>query len=365
MAAPSWQAKIFLASLMTLICLAIRPEIAAANHDEVSHSHRSTINPEHSFCNCFYDELEGRLSIAGSADLYPLLNRLAFQFMRIYPDVHIAIEDVRLQAAIREFQFDLSFQRRGDKARAKGTQGASQVKILASSRPLTEEELLRFESYHGYLTLRIILAVDAIALYVNGENPLPYLTVSQLEKLFGNGSKPGNDSASTWQDLGVWGWENSSEQIHLIGDGTKHYAEAFFASSILSNRNFKKGIVLKQAGSASTVVAVAQDPSAIGYAGVGFDTTSVRVVPIAIEEGDQAILPTYENIVSDRYPLSQPIFLYINKVPDGELRPLAAAFLSFVHSKEGREIITRAGYVPMTAGQIDQNQKVLRSPVLP
>ncbi|MFZ1674509.1 MAG: substrate-binding domain-containing protein, partial [Nitrospira sp.] len=87
-----------------------------------------------------HNGLQGKLSIAGSDTMRPLIAKLAAQFSSLHPAAQIAVEGTGSSAAIREFLLGLSYQRRGDKVQGRGTAGSTTVELLASSRQLTEDE---------------------------------------------------------------------------------------------------------------------------------------------------------------------------------------------------------------------------------
>ena len=74
------------------------------------------------------------------------------------------------------------------------------------SRPMTADEDAAFEAKYGYKVSSFRVAVDALAVYVNKENPIPCLTLPQLSGIFSSNRKaPGSADIKTWSDLGVAG----------------------------------------------------------------------------------------------------------------------------------------------------------------
>ena len=109
-----------------------------------------------------------------------------------------------------------------------------------------------------------------------------------------------------------------------------------------------KDSVKEQPGSASVVQGITEDKYSIGYSGIGYKTSGVRVVPLAKKEGSKVFDGSYKNVVSGDYPLSRFLYLYIVKAPGKPLDPLVREFLKFVLSKEGQEIVVKDGYLPLT-----------------
>jgi phosphate transport system substrate-binding protein len=215
-------------------------------------------------------ELSGRLTIAGSDTMLPLMTRLAADFMALYPDTTIAVEGGGSAAGIREFIVGYSSQRRGEKARD-GHDGAAQTTVLASSREMTSKELSSFSSRFGYEPMVLPIAMDPVAIYVHPNNPIRGLTVKQIDGIFSSTQKRGIAPIIDWEQLG---WNSGS--IHVYGRDRSSGTHDFFESVALDGGKLREDINMKP-GSASEILAIARDPLAIGFAGIGFQTSTVRV----------------------------------------------------------------------------------------
>jgi phosphate transport system substrate-binding protein len=302
-------------------------------------------------------QLEGRLAIAGSDTMRPLLIRLAADFRRDHPKVKIAVESTGSSEAIREFTIGISGQRRGDKAKGdSGHEGAAQVTLLASSRELTSQERDRFASRFGYEPLTIPIALDAVAIYVHKSNPIQSLTLAQVDSVFSSTHKRGGQDITTWGQLGVESL--ASQPIHLYGRDKKSGTHDFFQSVALDGGT-QKPSVNEEPGSASEVLAIAQDPLAIGYAGVGFQIPDIRIVPLAKESLGMGILPSAESVMGGEYPLSRALYLYANQDPKAKFDPVMLEFLAYVNSPSGQEEVVRANAYPLSQGMIAKNLEIL------
>ncbi len=302
-------------------------------------------------------ELSGRLTIAGSDTMQPLLSRLAAEFMRRHPDVKIGVEGGGSKTALTKFVLGYSLQARGDKA-SSGHQGSAKTELLATSRALTADEVSKFTSKYGFEPLAIPIAMDAVAIFVNKENPIQGLTLTQVDAIFGSARKRGYPSKiATWGDLGLQGgWER--QPVRLYGRDKQSATREFFINTALGNAELKSE-VKEQPGTASVILAVAKDPLGIGYAGMGYPSSMVRVVPLAEEEGKPFVEPTTESIASGQYPLSRFLYLYVNKAPDAKFDPVTQEFLKFINSRDGQDVVLRARFVPLTSSQVERNLALL------
>lgn len=306
----------------------------------------------------------GRMAITGSDTMQPILSKLANEFRRRHPDMKIAVQGSAASKLAPEelFVTGLSTMRRGDGDTA-GHLGAYDVRILASSRALTDEELQKFTSRYGYSPLPIPIAQDGIAIYVNKDNPVQGLALDQIDAMFSETRKRGLPDISQWGQLGLEApWEQAP--IHLFGrDQRSTGTLPFFRNVVLQDGQFKKD-VSPQPGSASVVMAVGKDIYGIGYSGIGFQTSSVRAVGLAAKQGQPYIVPTVESVMRGEYPLSRLLYLYVNKDPKKEWDAKTLEFLRFINSRDGQETITRAGVYPLTSQQIERNLASLQKEIL-
>ena len=303
-------------------------------------------------------DLSGRLTIAGSDTMQPVLKRLGSDFNLQYPDVKMGIESIGSSAAIHEFVIGTSFQRRGDKGGRSGHDGASQTTILASSRELKPSELSAFSSRYGYEPMVFPIALDAVAIYVNAQNPIQGLTIDEVDAIFSTTRKRGLPrDIGQWSQLGLeGGW--GSQQIHLYGRDKTSGTHDFFVDTVL-NGGALKNEVNEQPGSASEILSIARDPFAIGYAGVGFQSSMVKVVPLAGEAGKGYVEPNVETVTNGTYPLGRSLYLYVNQAPNSKFNPIIREFLKFVNSRQGQECVVNARAYPLPLSIVNQNIALL------
>lgn len=343
-------------SILVLTCLAAFVSTAAAEHAGLNQNGGAVVDPA---IEPYVSQngLSGKLSIAGSDTMRPLMSKLAAQFISLHPSTQIAVEGTGSSAAIREFQLGISYQRRGDKVRGRGTAGSNRVELMASSRQLTEDELKGFEANHGYRPLEVPIAMDAVAIYVHKDNPIQQLTIQEVDAIFSKDHRRGHEPITIWGQIGVQG-PLAKEPLHLFGRDKRSGTRDFFKHVALKDSELNESLV-EQPGSASEIIAIAQDPLAIGYAGEGFLISSVRMVPIAGEDGQPAVLPSRETVTSGAYPLGRKLYLYVKKNPESELDGVLKEFLSFINSRQGQETVARANFYPLTGSQVARNRQEL------
>ena len=302
-------------------------------------------------------QISGGLTIAGSETMQPLMAKLATAFRDRQPDVKVGVQGGGSVTAIHAFLLNQATIRQGDGS-PKGThQASSHVDLLASSTPLTPEERNDFRIRYGYEVTEIPIAMDAVAIYVHRSNPIQELTLKQVDAIFGKDRKRGHENITTWGQIGLKGeWEQA--QIHAYGRDKKSGTRSVFIHAALLDGELKDN-VREYPGPASEILAISRDQFGIGYAGIGFQTSFLRTVPLAEESGRPAVLPDAESAKNGTYPMSRLLYLYVKKNPGTELDKETSEFLKFVNSREGQEAVVRAGIYPLSQVQIAKNLQAL------
>lgn len=303
------------------------------------------------------EKILGAVVIAGSDTMQPIIAKIASAFRQWQPDVKIAVQGGGTDAALLGFLQNQSTIRRGD-AFFKGHQVSGSVALLAASRPLTDEERKDFLSRYGYEVTEIPIALDAIAIYVNRANPLEGLTMEQLDAVFGKDRKRGApEPVTTWGQLGLKD-EWAQQVIHLYGQDKRSGTRTFFTNEALLNGSLRAD-VREESGPASEILAISRDLLGIGYAGIGFQASTVRVLPLAEKVGMSYVAPSMESAVNGSYLLSRYLYLYAKKDPKAGLDPAVLEFLKFVNSREGQDMVAKAGAYPLPAHVVAKNVHAL------
>jgi phosphate transport system substrate-binding protein len=216
------------------------------------------------------------------------------------------------------------------------------------SRTMRATEIDQFEAKYGYKPTQLRTSYDALAVYVNKDNPLDKLTLAQVDAAFSKTRRRGyKQNVTTWGQLGLTGdWAN--RPISLYGRNSASGTYGFFKEHALKNGDYKDE-VKEQPGSASVVQGVSVDRYAMGYSGIGYATAGVRAVPIAEKQGGKCEEASAENAYSGAYPLARFLYVYVNRAPGRGLDPLTREFARLILSKEGQEVVVKDGYFPIPA----------------
>jgi phosphate transport system substrate-binding protein len=216
------------------------------------------------------------------------------------------------------------------------------------SRPMKGSEIDQFEKRYGYKPTSLRAAVDALAVFVNKDNPVKCLTVAQVDAMFSKSRRQGHrEDIRTWGQLGLTG-EWASRPISLYGRNSASGTYGFFKEHILKNGDYKDE-VKEQPGSASVVQGATVDRFAAGYSGIGYATAGVRAVPLAEREGGPCVEAAADAAYAGTYPLARFLYVYINKAPGKPLDPLTREFAKLILAKDGQADVVKDGYFPLPA----------------
>src|SRR6266540_4954495 len=241
--------------------------------------------------------VSGSVSSIGSDTLNNLMTLWAESFNKFYPNAKIQIEGKGSSTA--------------PPALISGT-----AQLGPMSRPMKGTEIDQFEKKYGYKPTPIRTSVDALAVFVNKDNPIKCLTLPQVDAIYSKSRRSGyKEDVKTWGQLGLTGdW--ADRPISLYGRNSASGTYGFFKEHALKNGDYKDE-VKEQPGSASVVQGVTVDRYGIGYSGIGYATPGVRAVKLSKEQGGSCVEANAENAYSGKYPIARFLYVYVNK-PTGK-----------------------------------------------
>ncbi len=276
--------------------------------------------------------VSGNISSVGSDTLANLMTLWAEDFKRTYPNVNIQIQAAGSSTAPPAL-----------------TEGTSNIGPM--SRKMKPKEVAMFEKKYGYKPTRVGVAIDALAVYVNKNNPIEALTIPQVDAIFSENRKCGEaHQIKTWGEAGVKG-ALANKSIQLYGRNSVSGTYGYFKKKALCKGDYSAS-VNEQPGSASVVQSVTASLNGIGYSGIGYKTAGVKAIKLAKKPGKPFIAATPENALNGSYPLARVLYVYVNKAPNKELDPVTKEFLKLILSKQGQSSVIKDGYIPLPAKMV-------------
>ena len=180
-----------------------------------------------------------------------------------------------------------------------------------SSRDLKDKEKKDFEA-HGINPVKIPVALDAIIPVVSPKNAVASLTMEQLRDLFAGKIK-------NWKELG-----GADAPVVVVGrdssSGTfESWQELVMGKTRVSQR------ALLQSSSGGVVQAVAGNPNAIGYIGVGYLDSQIKGLVV------NGVQPGAKTAQDGTWPISRELYLFTSGQPQGDAKKLVDYTLSAVY----------------------------------
>ncbi len=271
----------------------------------------------------------GNLDSIGSDTLNNLMTFWAESFRQKYPNVRVQIEGKGSSTA--------------PPALISGT-----AQLGPMSRKMKSTEIDEFEKKYGFKPTPIGVGLDSLAVYVHKDNPMESMSLQQIDAVFSKNRKGGYvKNVEKWSDLGLSS-DIGNQPVSIYGRNSASGTYGYFKKHALFKGDYKD-TVKEQPGSASVVMGITEDKAGIGYSGIGYRTSGVKVLALSKKDGGKAYYPSMQNVLAGKYPLSRMLYIYVVKEPNKPLPKLQQEFLKFVLSKEGQEIVEKDGYMPIPA----------------
>jgi len=267
------------------------------------------------------EELSGNIAIEGSSTVQPLSQAAAELFGQENPDVRITVGGAGTGDGFEAFC-------------------AGDTQISDASRPIDPEEEIPACEEAGVEFIEIPVALDGLSVVVNPDNEFAdTMTVDQLNQLWEPESQ-----VNQWSQLDP-SWP--AEDIALFGPGTESGTFDFFTEFVNGEEGASRTDYQASEDDNVLVEGVAGNANALGYFGFSYyQNNQDRVRALAIDGGDGPVEPSVETIASGEYPLSRPLFIYVNAQELEENQALEK-FVNFYLSEENlTQIAEAAEYVP-------------------
>ena len=275
--------KVTLVKIMTLVMGSIFA--ACGNNDKPANGEDKPIKEG-------TPDLRGHISIVGSTSVQPLAQLLADAFTNIETKVVTDVQGVGSSAGIKAVN-----------------NGSADIGM--ASRELNGEE-------KTWGITEIPIAVDGIAVIVNPNNPVNNLTLEEIAKIY-------KGEITNWKDVG-----GEDKEIIVVsredGSGTRGAYDEIIG---IEGKLIENALI--QNGNGPVRAKVMSTEEAIGYISLGYVDNSVKAINV------EGIEPSEEKIKSGDYPVSRRLLM----LTKDEVTPYVQAYLDFIFSPEGREIVSK------------------------
>lgn len=287
------------------------------------------------------EELSGSIDVSGSSTVEPItaLNAELFQEQR--PDVAISVNGPGTGDG-----FALFCEGRTD--------------LSDASRPIKDAEA-EICAENGIEFTELEIGIDGISILTNPANDaVECVDLAALYALTG----PESQGFDTWADAAPLAEELGSTRpeelpdapLAVVGPGEESGTYDTYVELVIEEFNEDRGA---EAATRSDYEASPNDnvivqgiqgvDTSLGWVGYAFfveNQDSLKALEVSDGESD-CVAPTDDTIASGEYPLSRPLFVYVNDAK-AEEKPVLAAFVDFMLSDEGRASVSDVGYVQLT-----------------
>jgi phosphate transport system substrate-binding protein len=247
------------------------------------------------------EKLQGKVRLAGSSTMAPLVEALGKRFQKLHPEVVIEVEMGGSSRGIHDVR-----------------EGSCNIGMVGRSLKDDERDLIGFP-----------IARDGVCLIVHKDNPVKSLSSEQVIGIY-------TGKITNWKEVGG----NDAPIAAMNRPEGRAQSELFTQYFKIKGEDFKVAGVAgdNQEG----VKAVVENPNAIVYMSVG--EVDIRVgqgAPIRSLVMD-GITATSRNVRNGHFPIQRPLMLVMRTLPTG----LMKAFIDFALSPNATEIIRECSFVP-------------------
>lgn len=208
------------------------------------------------------------------------------------------------------------------------------VDIANASRAIKSEEIEEARSL-GFEPIEIVVARDAIGVIVHPSNPVNQLTLKQISDIY-------KGTISNWSEVG-----GEDRPIVRLSRESNSGTHVYFLETVIrlgekSSDLFSEKTLLLPS-SEGIIAEVHDNPNAIGYDGLGYITSDVKLLAIAKDENLDYILPSVETVNNNLYPISRDLYMYSRGKPDGAIK----TYIDWILDAEAQQIVVASGFVPI------------------
>lgn len=207
--------------------------------------------------------------------------------------------------------------------------------IAMSSRKIEEKEIVR-AAEKDINPVEFMVGLDGLAILIHKDNPVDKLTLEQLRDIF-------MATITNWKEVG-----GEDRRIVILSRESNSGTHMFFKEHVLRHNDKKSKEefaprALLMPSSHAIYDEVYQNPNALGYVGMGYINDKVKAISVAVNENSEYFYPNVENVMTGKYPISRPLFLYTSCQPSG----VVEKFIEYALSDEGQAIVEEVDFVPI------------------
>lgn len=232
------------------------------------------------------EELEGNVVVDGSGTVFPLMSRLAEEYMiNEQQGVSVEVSRAGTSAGFEKFL-------------------VGETDFNDASREIKDEEAATAEE-EGIDVMELKLALDGLTIVTHPDNDWANeMTPEEITGIFLGDYTNWSDVNPEWPD----------EPINAYGPNENHGTYEFFYENILEEQDLRDDIDLQQEYS-TLVTLVSEDVNSIGFFGFGYYVNNQdSLQAVGVDFGNGPVEPSLDTIAEDGdyADFTRPVFTYLN-----------------------------------------------------
>jgi phosphate transport system substrate-binding protein len=209
------------------------------------------------------------------------------------------------------------------------------VDIANASRAIKPEEIKEAES-KGFKPVEFVVARDAIGVIVHPSNPINKLTLEQISNIY-------QGRITNWSEVG-----GENRPIVRLSRESNSGTHVYFLETVIrlgdkNNKSFFSDLTLLLPSSEGIIAEVQDNPNAIGYDGLGYITSDVKLLAVAKNEKSKYVIPSVQSVNNNEYPISRDLYMYTHGEPTGAIK----TYLDWILKPQAQKIVADSGFVPI------------------
>lgn len=263
----------------------------------------------------------GKITVFGSTSMDAMAHGWAKGFKQFHPQVEVEISGGGSEATFEQLL-------------------SSPDSIGMLSRPVTDEELAELKKRGLKEPAAIVVAREALGVFVNSNNPVTTISGEQLRTVFTVGIKP---TGLRWDSMGAQGqW--AKQPINVISRSENSGTQRFLADFVFCSCSLREGIS-SHVSNAQVLQAVSDDPLAIAICGLRSTGESVKTLQLTTGAN---IVPSDDHaVLSGQYPLTRPLTLVLDLGQEGSTAQAAREFVQYALCNSGQTEAIMVGFYPV------------------
>ena len=290
--------------------------------------------------------LSGTLVVSGSSTVEPISAEVAQRFNLVNPDVQITIDGPGTGDGFELFCAGL-------------------IDVNDASSKIKPEQLDKCEA-NGVELVELPIGNDGIAMLTGPANDaVDCLSIADIYALVG----PESQRFDRWSDAQALATELGSTTrlprapLDVIGPGEESGTFTSFVELVIEELNEERGQEATtrpdyQASADDNVIlqGIEGSDTSLGWVGFAFAHEAQDVKVLEVDGGNGCVAPTSETIADGSYPISRPLYIYVNRAKAAE-KPAVAAWVDHYLSDEGITAVSDVGYVELSADALEATRE--------